>query len=335
MIKLAIDGMGGDFAPEPIIKGSLLAVDKFSNIELTIFGDELKIKPFLKDHPRIKLVHTESYLDMGVEDPIKAYRRNKNASMFLAMRNVAEGNADAIVTAGPTQAVVVGGHFALKRMPNMRRVAIAPIIPSYDKRGKLLLDSGANVDLRAEHLVDLGIYATIMAKTVLNRENPKLGLINIGTEEGKGRELDIETYDLLKANKNINFIGNVEPKEILTTNADILLTDGFTGNIVMKSLEGAAKGLGMILKDEIKKSFRAKIGALFMKKGLMNFKKSMDASEIGGALVMGLNHVLIKAHGNSNEIAFYNAIRQAKDMVENDVIAEVTKALEEHVIKNE
>ncbi|HHW79331.1 MAG TPA: phosphate acyltransferase PlsX [Acholeplasmataceae bacterium] len=333
MIKIAVDGMGGDFAPEPIVKGSIEAVKKFDNIEITIFGDESKINSFLEPHERIKVIHTDKFLEMGVDDPIKAYRRNKDASMFMAMKYVSDGHADAVVTAGPTQAVVVGGHFALKRMPQMRRVAIAPIIPSYDKRGKILLDSGANVDLRAEHLVDLGIYASVVAKEVLKRNNPKLGLVNIGSEPGKGRELDIETFDLLEANEDVNFIGNVEPKEVFTTEADILLTDGFTGNILMKSLEGAATGLGMILKDEIKSSLRSKIGALFMKKSLKNFKKSMDASEVGGALVIGLNHVLIKAHGNSNTFAFYNAIRQAKDMVEKDVIGIVNKVLEKRVEK--
>ena len=331
MIRIAVDGMGGDFAPKPIIKGCLTAVKKFDDVEIIIFGDQEKMAPYLEPHDRITVIHTDAYLDMGVDDPIKAYRRNKEASMFKAMQYVADGHADAVVTAGPTQAVVVGGHFALKRMPQMRRVAIAPIIPSYDKRGKILLDSGANVDLKAEHLVSLGIYASVVAEKVLKRPNPKLALINIGSEKGKGRELEIETYDLLEKNDNINFIGNVEPKEVLTTEADILLTDGFTGNIVMKSLEGAAIGLGMILKDEIKSSLRSKIGALFMKKSLINFKKSMDASEIGGALVIGLNHVLIKAHGNSNDFAFFNAIRQAKEMVENDVIKIVNEVLEKRV----
>lgn len=327
MIKIAVDGMGGDFAPEPIVKGTLQALDKFEDLEITIFGDENKMKPFLKEHKRLKVVHTDAYLDMGVKDPTYEYRRNKNASLFMAMRYVAEGNADAVVTAGPTQAVVVGGHLALKRMPQMKRVAIAPIIPSYDGRGKILLDSGANVDLKAEHLIDLGIYASIVAEKVLNRPKPKLALVNIGSEEGKGRELEKEAFELLKNNENINFFGNLEPKEVFTTEADILLTDGFTGNILMKTMEGTAIGLGKVLKREIKSSFMNKIGALFMKKALVKFKKSLDASEIGGALVIGLNAVLIKAHGSSNDYAFYNAIRQAKNMVESNVIETVNEIL--------
>ncbi|HHT55092.1 MAG TPA: phosphate acyltransferase PlsX [Acholeplasma sp.] len=327
MIKLAIDGMGGDFAPEPIIKGTLQALDKYSNIEITVFGDEEKMAPFLKEHPRLKIVHTTSFLDMGIEDPVFEYRNNKEHSLFKAMQFVADGHADAVVTAGPTQAVVVGGQLILRKMKGMRRAAIAPIIPSYDRQGKIMLDSGANVDLAPEHILNLAIYASIVAKEVLKRENPKIALINIGSEESKGRPQDRETYELLKNNENINFFGNLEPKEVFTTEADVLVTDGFTGNIVMKTMEGTAIGLGMVLEREIKSKLRNKIGYLFMKPALRAFKKSLDASEIGGALVIGLNHVLIKAHGSSNDFAFFNAIRQAKEMIEKDVINTVGNIL--------
>lgn len=327
MIKLAVDGMGGDFAPEPIIKGTLQALDKFDNIEITIFGDEEKMAPFLKEHQRLKVVHTSSFLDMGIEDPVFEYRNNKEHSLFMAMKYVADGNANAVITAGPTQAVVVGGQLILKKMKGMRRAAIAPIIPSYDRQGKIMLDSGANVDLAPEHILNLAIYASIVAKEVLKRDNPKIALINIGEEASKGRPQDLETYELLKNNENINFFGNLEPKEVFTTEADVLVTDGFTGNIVMKTMEGTALGLGMVLEREIKSKLRNKIGYLFMKPALRAFKKSLDASEIGGALVIGLNHVLIKAHGSSNDFAFFNAIRQAKEMVEKDVINTVGNIL--------
>src|SRR5690625_1741117 len=327
MIKLAIDGMGGDFAPEPIVKGSIEALNKYDNIEIILFGDQEKMAPYLIEHDRLKVIHTESYLDMGVENPVFEFRNNKEHSLFKAMQYVKDGHADAVVTAGPTQAVVVGGQLILKKMKKMKRVAIAPIIPSYDRQGKLMIDSGANVDLEAEHILDLAIYASIVAEEVLKRNKPKVALINIGEEEGKGRALDREAYELLKNNKNINFVGNIEPKEVFTHEADVLVTDGFTGNIVMKSMEGTAKGLGMILEREIKSKLRNKIGYLFMKPALKNFKKSLDASEIGGALVIGLNHTLIKAHGSSNDFAFYNAIRQAKEMVEKDVINKVSKKI--------
>lgn len=329
MIKIAVDGMGGDFAPEQIVKGTLLALEKFADIKINIYGDQEKMAPFLKQHDRLEVIHTPYFLDMGEKDPIKQYRTNKEASMFLAMKAVKDGVCDAIVSAGPTQALVVGGHFIVKRMKSMKRVAIAPIVPSYDGRGRILCDSGANVELRAEHLHDFAVYASVMAEKLLNRKNPQVALLNIGSEEGKGRELDKETFKLLKDSDAVNFYGNLEPKEIYTSEADIFLSDGFTSNIVMKSMEGTAKGLGMVLKREIKASFSAKIGALFMRKALSNFKKSLDASEIGGALLMGLNGIVIKAHGSSSDYAFYNGIRQAKEMVEADVINIVANTLEQ------
>jgi len=328
MIRIAVDGMGGDYAPEPMVKGSLLALEKFENIEITLFGDETKMAPFLVKHPRLTVVHTPYFLEMGEKDPIKQYRTNKEASMFLAMQAVKDKKADAVVSAGPTQALVVGGHFIVRRMPSMKRVAIAPILPTYDGRGRILLDAGANVDFKPEHLEEYAIYATIMANRVLQRENPKVALINIGTEDGKGREFDKETFKLFKENPHINFIGNLEPKEIFTTDADILISDGFTANIVMKTIEGTAKGMGMILKREIKRTLISKIGALLMKKALTNFKKSMDASEIGGALLMGLDGIVIKAQGASKANGFYNGIRQAKEMVEAEVILKVAEILE-------
>ena len=329
MIRLAVDGMGGDFAPEPINKGTVDALKRYNNVEITVFGDKEKMAPYLIEHERLKVVHTDSYLDMGVKDPVFEYRNNKEHSLFKAMQYVKDGHADAVVTAGPTQALVVGGQLILRKMKGMRRVAIAPIIPSYDKQGRIMLDSGANVDLQPEHILDLAIYASIVASEVLKREKPKVALINIGEEEAKGRDLDRATYELLKNNPHINFVGNLEPKEIFITEADILVTDGFTGNIVMKTMEGTAMGMGMVLEREIKSKLRNKIGYLFMKPALKNFKKSLDASEIGGALVIGLNHVLIKAHGSSNQYAFFNAIRQAKNMVEKDVINKVSTILEE------
>ena len=328
MIRIAVDGMGGDYAPKEIVQGTLLALKKFEDVEITIFGDESKMAPYLEAHPRLKVVHTPYFLDMGEKDPIKQYRTNKEASMFLAMKAVKDHEADAIVSSGPTQALVVAGHFIVKRMPLMRRVAIAPIVPSYDGRGRILLDSGANVELRPEHLHDFAVYASVMAEKLLKRENPQVALINIGTEPGKGRDIDKETYQLLSDSKDVNFYGNLEPKEIFTSEADIFLSDGFTANIVMKSMEGTAKGLGMVLKREIKSSFLSKIGALLMKKTLTKFKKSLDASEIGGALLMGLNGIVIKAHGSSDAYAFFNGIRQAKEMVEADIINIVSNTLE-------
>lgn len=327
MIKIAVDGMGGDYAPKEIVQGTLLALEKFKDIEIVIFGDETKMAPYLKQHDRLSVVHTPHFLEMGEKDPIKQYRTNKEMSMFMAMQSVKDGDTQAVVSSGPTQALVVGGHFILRRMKNMQRVAIAPIVPSIDGRGRILLDSGANTDTKPEHLIDFAIYASVVANKLLKREKPQVALLNIGTEEGKGRELEKEAFQLLKANPDIHFYGNLETKEILTSEADIFLSDGFTANMVMKTMEGTAKGLGTILKREIKASLGGKIGAIFMRGALNRFKKSLDASEIGGALLMGLNGVVIKAHGSSDAYGFYNGIRQAKEMVEADVINIVNETL--------
>jgi phosphate acyltransferase len=327
MIKIAVDGMGGDHAPEPIIKGTMLALEKFEHIEIILFGDETKMAPYLKQHPRLKVVHTEHYLEMGEKDPIKQYRTNKKASMFMALQSLKDQEVDAVVSAGPTQALVVGGHFIVRRMKNMHRVAIAPIIPSIDGRGRILLDAGANIDFKPEHLLEFSIYAATVAEKVLKRAKPTVALINIGTEDGKGREFDKETFALLKNSPDINFYGNLEPKEVLTTEADVLISDGFTANIVMKTMEGTAKGMGALLKREIKSSIFAMIGAIFMRKALKRFKKAMDPSEIGGALLMGLDGVVVKSQGATGALGFFNGIRQAKEMVEADVINIVSTTL--------
>jgi phosphate acyltransferase len=328
MIRISVDGMGGDDAPKPICEGVMQALQAYDNIEITIFGDQEKMTPFLKSHPRLKVIHTPFALEMAEKDIVKVYRTNKEMSMFMAMQYVKDGHADGFVTAGPTQAVVVGGHFIIRRMKHMKRVAIAPIIPSYDQKGRILLDGGANTDFKAEHLVEFAMYASVVVKEVLKREHPTVALINIGTEDKKGREFDVELHELLKQHPTINFFGNMEPKDVITSEADIFLTDGFTGNIVMKTMEGTAKGMSMVLKREIKSSFLSILGAILMRKALKNLKKSLDASEIGGALLMGFDHIVIKAHGSSDGFAFKNAIRQAKEMAEADVIQKVKEALE-------
>ncbi len=328
MIKIALDAMGGDFGPAENVKGAIKAINTFTDIEIELFGDEELIEKYLVPNPRLKVVHSNSVIEMGETNPVSAIRNKKDSSMVMAMRSVKEGSNDAVVSSGPTQALVVGGHLIIKRMEKMRRVALAPIIPSLDKRGRILLDVGANVELRPEHILEFAIYASVVAKLFIKRENPTVGLINIGSEPGKGREFENKVYDLLSNSDLINFIGNLEAKEVLSTQADILITDGFTGNIVLKSVEGTAKALGQMLKEEIKSSFSGKIGYLFMRKNLKRFAKRLDASQIGGTLVYGLNAPVFKAHGSSDSVAIFNAIRQARTFVLEDIINKVNEHLE-------
>ena len=326
MIRVALDAMGGDFAPKVNVVGAMNAIKKFDDIEITLFGDENKIKEYLTDSTRIKVVHTDKYFDMGEHDAVKAIRSKEPYSMVLAMEACKNGECDCFVSAGPTQVVVVAGHMILKKIKGMHRIALAPFIPTANGN-KILLDSGANVELKPEHIDQLAYYATIMAKVTLGKDNPKVGLINIGTEDGKGREVDKESYQILKNDPRINFAGNIEPKEMFFADCDIFINDGFACNILLKTIEGTAKYMGACLKKEIKSSFKSKIGALFMKKSLKRFKKVFDASEAGGAMLCGLTSLVIKAHGNSDEKAIFNSIRQARTLVSGNIIEKISKDL--------
>lgn len=327
MIKIAIDAMGGDNSFNTTVPAAMMAVKKFSDIEIVLVGDEDKINPLLTSKERISVLDTKEVLDMGEHDPVRAIRNQRESSMVKAMYLGKNKEVDAVVSSGPTQCLVIGAHLIIKRIKLMQRVALCPIVPSFDGRGKLLLDVGANVELKPEHYHEFALAALIVAKDVLHFDNPKVGLINIGSEKGKGREIDKQAYEILENSKLINFIGNVEPNDVLTTQADIIVSDGFTGNMVLKTVEGTAKVMGRMLKDEIKASTSGKIGYLFMKKNLAKFKKRLDSSEVGGAMVLGVESPVIKAHGNSDSIAFYNAIRQAREMVSNDVINKLKEEL--------
>ncbi|MCK9166568.1 MAG: phosphate acyltransferase PlsX, partial [Acholeplasmataceae bacterium] len=329
MIKIAIDGMGGDYGPEVVVKGALEALKNFNDLELYLYGDIPKMEKYLTTKERITLIQADSVIAMGETNPIRAIRNQKDASLVMALNSVKEGVTEGIVSAGPTQALVVGGHLIVKKLPEMQRIAIAPIIPSLDKKGKILLDAGANVELKPEHIYELAIFAAIVFQNYFQKQRPLVGLINIGEEKGKGRAQDLASYELLKTSNHFQFYGNVEADKVLTSEADILITDGFTGNVVLKTIEGTAKTMGLILKEEIKSSFFGKIGALFMNKNLTRFKKRFDASEIGGAMIFGLKAPVIKAHGSSNEVAFYNAIRQARTFIKNQVVEKVERVLKE------
>lgn len=329
MIKIAVDAMGGDFAPKEQVLGAMMAIKNIPDIEITLYGDNEAIKPYLTDETRIKLIQTEGVIDMGEKDPIRAIRSNRKSSMAQALSSVRNKDNDAIVSSGATQALIAGAHILVGRMKNMKRTAIAPLIPTVDQRQMILLDSGANLEIKPEYMVQQAYFATVYAKEVLNIENPRLGLINIGTEEGKGRDLDNEVAQLFKVNKHLNFIGNVEPKMVLNPPCDILISDGFTANIVMKTIEGTAKGVGAILKEELSRGLLGKIGLALSIKNLKRFKKRLAPEEIGGAMIYGLSGVVVKAQGASKAVGFYNGIRQAAQVVRQNVIEKVSAVIDE------
>ena len=329
MVKLAVDAMGGDFAPVEIVKGVNIAIKKHSDLELVLYGDEEEIKKYLEPSDRVKIVHAPEKIDMGEKDPIGEIRRNRNTSLVQAFQAVKNKEVEGAVTAGPTQGTIAAAHLIIRRIKGMKRVALCPTLPNLGGKSRLLLDVGANVELRSEHLLQLAQYATIYLRETQNVKDPIVGLVNIGSEPGKGREVDKEAYYAMKDDKNINFYGNVEPKELFTTECDILITDGFTGNMVMKTCEGVAKTIGSFLKTEIKKSFKAKIGYLFMGNVFKKFKKVMDPDEIGGATLFGVDGVVVKAHGASNAYAFSQAIERARLVVKGGVVEKMKADLEE------
>ncbi|MFA5543115.1 MAG: phosphate acyltransferase PlsX [Bacilli bacterium] len=332
MIKLAIDVMGGDYAPEEIVKGVNLAINKYKDIELTLFGDEKEINKYLTVKERVNIVNAPKKLDMGEKDPISTIRKNKDLSMVQAFTHVHDKLSDGAVTAGPTQGAIVAAHLIVRRIPGMKRVALCPILPYFEGKNRLLLDVGANTDIKAEHVLQHAQFASVYLRGTKNIERPIVGLLNIGTEPGKGRELEQELFNLLSNDSSINFAGNIEPKELLTTECDILVTDGFSGNLVMKTMEGTAKALGGALKEEIGRNILGKIGYIFMKNNLKKFKKRLNADEVGGALIFGVDGIIVKAHGSSSAYAFMRAIRQARLAVLGNVVSIMKESL---VSKNE
>ena len=328
MIKLAIDAMGGDYAPKEQVEGAMLAVKNIPDIELTLYGDIPEIKKYLTDYTRIKLVQSEGVIDMGEKDPIRAIRSNRQSSMALALSSVRSGDNDGIVSSGATQALIAGAHILIGRLKFMKRTAIAPLIPTVDNRNTILLDAGGNLETKPEYMLQQATFATVYASEVMGINKPKVGLINIGTEPGKGRQLDKEVFDLFTETSNFEFVGNVEPKEVLNPPCDVLISDGFTANIVMKTIEGTAKGLGKILKEEITRGIFGKIGAIFELKNLKRFKNRLNPEEIGGAMIYGLKGVVVKAQGSSKARGFASGIRQAATIVRQDVLTKVKNRIE-------
>lgn len=324
-MRIIMDAMGGDKAPEELVKGAVLTLQEF-DINLTLVGNEAKLKQLLKnesyDENKITVVNATEQITYN-ESPTLAIRRKKDSSMVVGMKMVKDGLGDAFISAGNTGAVLAGGLFIIGRIDGIDRPALAPIFPG--KKGPfMILDVGANAECKVQNLVQFATMGEIYVKKILKKENPKIALANIGEEEEKGTEFVKECYQRLKASKN-NFIGNIEGREILEGNADVIVCDGFVGNIILKTLEGTVATIFSILKEEIMSSFRTKIGGILLKPVFNNFKKKFDYTEYGGAILLGLKYPVVKAHGSSNAKAFKNAIRQAVMSVEGNIV-EIIKA---------
>jgi glycerol-3-phosphate acyltransferase PlsX len=316
-MKLAIDAMGGDNAPQAVVEGVIKAISAFSDLEVTLIGHEDKIKPYLTDQTRIKVIHTDEVIE-GTDEPVRAVRRKKNASMVLMANEVKEGRADGCISAGNTGALMTAGLFIVGRIEGIERPALSPTLPTLDGKGFVFLDVGANVDAKPEHLLQYAIMGSIYAEKVRGIKNPRIGLLNVGTEDKKGNELTKQAFELLK-NTQLNFVGNVESRDLMNSIADVVVTDGFTGNIALKTIEGTALSVFSMMKSALTSNLKSKLAAGILKPELRGIKQKMDYSEYGGAALFGLKAPVIKAHGSSDANAIYNAIRQTREMVSNNV----------------
>lgn len=332
-MRIAIDAMGGDNAPKAVVNGAMQAIKEISNLSITLVGNENKIKEHLINDERISIIHTEEVIE-NEDDPTRAVRRKKNASLVLMAQEVKQGRADACISAGNTGALVVAGLLIVGRMKGIERPALSPTLPTANKAGFLLLDAGANVDANAKNLVQYGVMGSIYADKVKGIKNPRIGLLNVGTEDTKGNNVTKEAFQLLKA-APINFIGNVESRDLLNGVADVVVTDGFSGNITLKSIEGTAMYVLDLLKGVLTSSLKTKLAAGLIKKDLMSLKEQLDYPEFGGAALFGLKAPVIKSHGSSNERAIFHTIKQACNMIDYNVMDIINETIVEMNDKKE
>ena len=318
-MRIAIDAMGGDNAPKEIVEGAVKAVREFPGLEILLVGNEAEIKKYLpaEGNNHITIIHTEDVI-LPTDEPVRAVRRKKQASMVLAAQQVADGNADACISAGNTGALMAAGLFVVGRIKGIERPALAPTLPTLDGQGFVLLDVGANAEARPEHLLQFAVMGSVYAEKVRGIKKPRVGLLNIGTEEKKGTDLTKSAYELLK-DAPIHFVGNVESRDLMDNVADVVVTDGFTGNMVLKTVEGTAMSMFKMIKEAMTADLKSKLAAAVLKPQLKTIKNKLDYSEYGGAGLFGLKAPVIKAHGSSNATALFNAVRQAKIMVEHEV----------------
>ncbi|MGT2772409.1 phosphate acyltransferase PlsX [Streptococcus marimammalium] len=324
MKKIAIDAMGGDNAPKAIIEGVNQALNDFSDIEIQLYGNREKITPYLIDTNRVTISHTIEKID-SEDEPVKAIRKKKQASMVLATQAVKEGRADAVLSAGNTGALLASGLFIVGRIKNIDRPGLMSTIPTMDGKGFDMLDLGANAENTARHLHQFAILGSFYAKNVRGITSPRVGLLNNGTEETKGDALRKETFERLSNDASLNFIGNVEARDLLAGICDVVIADGFTGNAVLKSIEGTAISIIGQLKKTIQNGgFLTKLGALLLKGNLSQLKESLDYSSAGGAVLFGLKAPVVKCHGSSDAKAIYNAIKQISLMLESGLMDRLT-----------
>ncbi|OZT78383.1 phosphate acyltransferase PlsX [Salinicoccus roseus] len=324
MVKIAVDLMGGDNAPQEIEKGVLQAVEADEDLEVLLFG--LK-GAYSGDHPRVEFIEVTEKIE-SEDDPVRSVRRKKDSSLVRACRAVKDGEADACVSAGNTGALMSAGLFVVGRIKGVERPAIATLLPTTGKKGMMLLDMGANAENKPQQLYQFAVMADLYMRENEGRSNPTIGLVNNGSEANKGSELTKETYKLLE-DSGLNFIGNFETRDILSGNVDIAVTDGFTGNVILKTIEGTAMSLMGEVKNAFLKNAKNKLAALVLKKDVQSIRDLLDYRHYGGAPLLGLNGHVLKAHGSSDSVAIVSALKQAKRMAESDAITKIKERVGE------
>ena len=339
-MKIILDAMGGDNAPLAPVVGALQANREFG-AQITLVGRGQEILEVLRsqgiaDLPEgMEIANADEVVDMH-DDPANVIRKKKNSSMVIGLRMLAEGDGHAFVSAGSTGALLSGATLIVKRVKGIRRAAMGPAMPNKAGGKTVILDCGANAECTPEFLLQFGLVGSLYAQKSLGVANPRVGLLNIGTEDTKGTQLQKDTYALLQGAHEkglLNFVGNVEGRDVPLGAVDVVVCDGFSGNVLLKSIEGTAMFMGSMLKHKVFKGAWAKIGYLFCKKGVKELKKMLDYREIGGTPFLGIRKPVIKAHGSSDALAFRNAIKQAMDAAKNDISEELEQGLKALVAK--
>ena len=326
---IALDAMGGDQAPDAIVAGAIEALRRFGDIRVLLAGPEARLKALLADaedvRDRVEILPADDVIAMD-ESPMLAVRKKVNSSMVQAMLAVREGRAGAVVSAGNTGALLAGGMLRIGRIQGIERPALAPVIPGA-KKPFLLIDAGANVDCQPRYLEQFGLMGSVYMHSVMGVERPAVGLVNIGAESEKGNRLTKETYQLMSQQTSYHFAGNAEARDIPGGDFDVVVADGFDGNIILKYTEGIVGAMMGMLKANLSASKVSKLGAALCRPAFRKFKRSMDYNAYGGAPLLGVEGAVIKAHGASGSTAIMNALRQARDMLAGDVAGKIREGL--------
>ena len=335
-MKIAIDAMGGDFAPLAPVKGALLAREKYPEVEIVLVGREDAIRGALREAGRndlpagVEICNASEVVEIA-DDPATAFKKKPDSSLTVGLNMVRDGEADGFVSAGSTGALLAGATLVVKRIRGLRRAALAPTFPTAAGGHAVLLDCGANAECTVEYLLQFAYLGSYYASRVLGVAKPRVGLLNIGAEEEKGDALRRETNEKLREaheRGDLNFVGNVEAKEALLGQCDVLVADGFSGNVMLKTIEGTGKLVSGMLKDMLLAGTGTKFAALLLRGGLREFKKKLDPNEVGGTALLGISKPVIKAHGSSNDVAFCNAVGQAIEVARSAIADDIARDID-------